>query len=144
MHTTLIFTLTLTLELMKQVVYFSPMPKLILHRGSAVNDAGRSYKVIVKGQRVGKINDGDMQIYTIPAGDVEIYCKIDWCRSNKITKNLQEHEQLDLLVSGRYTGLMALWNMVCVIITPHKYLLLEEVASTRKASPINAPAQPAT
>lgn len=112
---------------------------LNLYRGYSSMDDGRRYKVIINGKVVDRIAADSCSQYELPIGEVEIYCKVDWCRSNKITKTVNAQDSITLAVSNRYTGLLALWNMVCVIFTPHKYLLLEEMSGALLSQPSDTP-----
>jgi hypothetical protein len=51
-------------------------------------DRGRQYSVIIDGQVVGKVKPGERVRFGVPAGEREIFLKIDWAKSKSFRANL--------------------------------------------------------
>ena len=92
----------------------------------------RKYKIIVDGDNMGTIKDGKTVEIPVQPGEHELYLKIDWCRSNKITFNIADEEQVQFRC--RYNGTCRRGNMMdsfkfghVVIFKRDEFLLLEKL-----------------
>ena len=47
-------------------------------------DRYRSYEVIVNGRLRGELARGEQRSFEVEAGEVEVYLKIDWCKSRAV------------------------------------------------------------
>jgi hypothetical protein len=63
-------------------------------------DRLRNYKVIVDEKEVGSLGSGETFETSISPGIHTLYLKIDWCRSNKIEFEVQDHETLEFTCGG--------------------------------------------
>lgn len=67
-----------------------------LKRDSGYVDRMRAYKVMLDGEQVAKIKNGEQIEIDVAPGNHELYLKIDWCQSNRIefdlNKNAMEFE----------------------------------------------------
>ena len=54
---------------------------LVIRRGKAYVDKARAYKVLVDGNEVGRIKNGEEAVYPLPPGRHELLLKIDWATS---------------------------------------------------------------
>lgn len=61
-----------------------------LKRDSGFADRLRAYKVILDGEEVVKIKNGEHIELNAEPGQHELYLKIDWCESNRIEFELNE------------------------------------------------------
>lgn len=100
------------------------MSKIKITRDRGYADKGRLYKVICNGECIGKIRDGETKEFESAAGNKEIYMKIDWCRSNKMTVDVPEEGTVSLLCGSNLQGMTGLPGLIIVIFLPHKYLWL--------------------
>ena len=65
------------------------MPVIEIQRDSdRLADHLRSYKVVIDGAVVGAIEPGESAAFDVTTGCHEIFLKVSWCRSEKITVNL--------------------------------------------------------
>jgi hypothetical protein len=64
-------------------------------------DRYRSYEVIVNDQLRGELGRGEQRTFEVGAGEVEIYTKIDWCRSRKIRLNVNPGSEIRLVCQPR-------------------------------------------
>lgn len=63
--------------------------KILIERASkGWVDRYRLYEVMVNGELVGKIGRGETRTIESDSGPIEIYLKIDWCRSRAIRLDL--------------------------------------------------------
>jgi hypothetical protein len=56
-----------------------------VERLEGLRDRARAYKVMIDGQEVGTIRHGQQQSFQITPGTHEVFLKIDWCRSPKLS-----------------------------------------------------------
>lgn len=66
------------------------MPNIILKRDSGWADGVRKYKILLDGNVLCKIADGETLTLPIEAGQHTIKVKIDWCGSKVINFTVQE------------------------------------------------------
>ena len=97
-----------------------------IERGLQLDDCFRKYIVILDGREIARIKLGQRRELPVATGTHEIYCEIDWCRSNKITFIMETDDQVK-----RFRVRSARWSF---ILTPiyitflrHKYLELKEI-----------------
>ena len=62
-----------------------------IKRDSGFADKTRAYKVILDGEEVGKIKDGQKIKIDIAPGGHKLYIKIDWCQSNIVEFEMNEN-----------------------------------------------------
>jgi hypothetical protein len=75
---------------------------------SAFTDHLRSYKVILDGETVGRLRPGGSAIFDVAPGSHQLYLKIDWGRSEKVTVNLMADQSARFYCAPRgniFTGL---------------------------------------
>jgi hypothetical protein len=69
---------------------------LILNRHPGKRDGWRAYRVMVDGNKVAVLNEGETRELTLSPGDHEVWIKLDWTRSPKIKLNLAEASRTHL------------------------------------------------
>ena len=63
---------------------------LILNRQPGKRDLWRAYRVMVDGNQVAVLNEGETCELTLSPGDHQVWIKLDWTRSPKIKLDLAE------------------------------------------------------
>ena len=63
---------------------------ITINRDSGYVDRIRAYKVVLDGNVVGKIKNGQQIKLDVAPGNHQIYLKIDWCRSNTVEFEIDE------------------------------------------------------
>lgn len=67
---------------------------VIVHRGNAMQDILRSYKVFIDGKEVGKIKQSEEQQYKLSYGKHVIQFKIDWKGSKLLEFELNDNSPI--------------------------------------------------
>lgn len=98
------------------------MTKLVISRDKLFVDRNRKYKVMRDKECLGEIRDGETLIFDVPHGKQEIYFKLDWMRSNKIALDPKRRDEIKIRTGCNMTGMKALLTVLCVFLTPSKYL----------------------
>lgn len=71
------------------------MKKITIVRKSEFTNRIRNYEVYADDKIIAKVANGEEITLLIPEHTKELYCKIDWCGSNRIAINqLKENERL--------------------------------------------------
>ena len=80
--------------------------RIVLNRSSEWVNRARSLKVLVDGQQVGTIRNGNTEEFRIAPGAHTVTCKIDWCSSRDFEVNVRAEETAYLHVRS---GLKYYW-----------------------------------
>jgi hypothetical protein len=74
--------------------------KLVLTRKSELLNALRGYRVVIDGEKRGKIGNGDTEEYEVTPGKHIVSCKVDWCGSRDYAFEVNEGEVAYLQVKN--------------------------------------------
>ncbi len=66
------------------------MPRMRIRRDTGWADKLRAYRILLDGQELGRIKQGETQEFEVSAGSHEIVAKVDWCSSAPMTFDLDE------------------------------------------------------
>ncbi len=104
------------------------MANLELFRVSEYANRVRDINVLVNGEVIGVISNGETKIFDIPEGDNQVQVKIDWCTSKPISFNIGENETKRLTMSSfaKHNPLGTLAAIYYITFASNKYLQLEE------------------
>jgi hypothetical protein len=77
----------------------------------------REYRLLIDGQKIGTIANGQLKEFELPSGQHTIIAKIDWCSSKEITFDLNDNDLKIFLVGGflRRKWLNLLWSGLLII-----------------------------
>lgn len=106
------------------------MSTIKLKRDSGYADRIRAYHVVIDGKKVTKINNGGNIEIEVEPGDHELFLKVDWCRSNKITFSITEGETKAFDCGSSLRGYKLLFAIIYAIILWSSYLWLRESPNT--------------
>lgn len=95
---------------------------IVLSRASAYADRVRAYKVMLDGQHVGEIRNGETQRFPVAAGTHALHLKVDWTTSQPVAFDVAPGGTVRFSCSPKGNALTA---MVFALFTPKKYLRLE-------------------
>lgn len=98
-----------------------------IKRDSSYADKLRSYKVILDGEVVGELADGQSKSFNVEPGTHTLYMKIDWARSNKLTFRSAGTQTLNFRCGSNLKGAKVFLAIVYATILPHKYINLERI-----------------
>ena len=97
------------------------MTTLKIKRDKGWADKVRSYKIVLDGKVIENIKEGESKELNIDAGQHELFCKIDWSRSNKVQFDINNNESKDFKIQSSLRGFKAILAIVYYIFLPHKY-----------------------
>ncbi len=105
------------------------MAKLELTRVSEYANKVRDIKVFIDNQQVGVISNGQTKEFEIPAGKQHtLQVKIDWCTSNVIDFEIDEHEtrRFTMTSFAKHNPIGTFAAIYYITVASDKYLRLEE------------------
>lgn len=76
------------------------MATIKIQRTSEYINSMRDYQILIDGQKVGGVANGDTRFFEIAEGKHKIFSKIGWCRSPEIAIDLNDNETMSLKVGG--------------------------------------------
>lgn len=97
-----------------------------LTRDSGWTDRIRSYHVVVNGEKVGEIKNGESKNFDIAPGTHEMMIKIDWCSSNLLTFDVKANEDVSFECGSNLKGIKVILAFVYVLFMRNKYLWLKQ------------------
>jgi hypothetical protein len=92
-------------------------------------DTLRAYKVVVDGEEVGRIRDGETLDFVVPPGSHRLRLKIDWTGSKELTF-LVRHGEIRSFSSSPFQGL-AIVTLLRSIFQHDRYITLRDDGSLR-------------
>ena len=102
--------------------------QLKLTRDSGYADKARDYIVLLNGQRIGEIGDGEQRVFDIPAGSHELSLKIDWCTSNTLSLNVAQGKRFCCQCGSNLRGLKLFTALYYATLGYKRYLWLAQDA----------------
>ena len=105
------------------------MPTLRIRRAKEFADYLRAYAILLDGDKLGEIKNGETREFPISPGRHQLRVKIDWCGSMTIPfVAATGNEILDFSVRSNLKGSGGLAALYYVIFRPNKYIVLERQA----------------
>lgn len=102
-----------------------------IERGLEWIDAFRKYIINVDCKEIAKLKLDKILELPVTIGKHEMFCKIDWCRSNKITFVMETDDQVRRFrVRPAINGWKFILMPVYLTFLSHKYLELREIQGT--------------
>ncbi len=95
-----------------------------LKRVSCWTDRLRAYKVILDGNTLGEIGNGEEREFKVPAGKHTLKMKIDWCGSNTIDFETQGNP-VEFECGSNLGGTRALLAIFYVFFLRNEYVWLK-------------------
>ena len=97
-----------------------------IKRDSGYVDRLRAYKVVVDGNVVGEIKNGQQIELDVSQGKHELFLKIDWCRSNVVEFESDGSSDIEFECGSNLRGLKILLSIVYVTFLRSKYIWLKK------------------
>ncbi|MEB3343631.1 hypothetical protein [Okeania sp.] len=98
---------------------------LKLKRDSGSVDLLRAYKVVLDGNIIGYIKNGEEREFDIAEGNHDLFLKIDWCRSNVLSFK-DNANTVNFECGSSCRGWKAFLVIIYIIFLPNKYLWLKK------------------
>jgi hypothetical protein len=96
---------------------------IAISRGSSYADSQRDYRVLLDGQEIGRLADGDTKSFPIIPGAHSLKLKIDWAGSNEISFDANTSQTVRFECMSCLRG----WRIgfaVFALLTPNSYIKL--------------------
>jgi hypothetical protein len=90
-----------------------------VERKEGWRDRARPYKVIIDGQRVGGVGHGQQESFEVVPGTHEVFLKLDWCRSPKLTVDVAGGQRAKVTCEAGGNFWMTFFD---VLFRPTKYI----------------------
>ncbi len=87
----------------------------------------RRYKVILDGQLIGDIADGQSKSFDISPGSHTLHLKVDLARSNKVRFEAAANKTIHFRCANSITGFKIIFAIVYATILIHRYIELERI-----------------
>jgi hypothetical protein len=104
------------------------MASLTITRDSGYADRLRAYQVILDGERIGEIRNGETKEFSIGPGKHALSLKIDWCGSETVEFVLNPEETLAFQVKSSLRGKRVFLSLWYALFARNSYLLLERTS----------------
>lgn len=92
------------------------MATIKIQRTSEYNNKLRDFSIYVDGNKVGTIVDGEVKEFTTTPGTHVVTAKIDWCSSQNVSVEVEDHKVATLEVGGFKFGNWILPLVIGVVI----------------------------
>jgi hypothetical protein len=97
---------------------------ITISRDSGYADRIRDYLVVVDGNEVGRLKNGETRVLPLGPGPHELVMKIDWCSSNTVAFSLADGESANFRCGSNCRGLRLFLGLFYVVFARDKYLWL--------------------
>lgn len=101
--------------------------KITIKRDSGYADRFRSYQVIVDGETIGSIADGQSKSFSIKPGAHTLRLKIDWGKSNDVVFTAVRDKTTHFICASRARGVKVLLAVIYATILSQRYIKLERI-----------------
>ncbi|HLG12278.1 MAG TPA: hypothetical protein VI876_11020 [Dehalococcoidia bacterium] len=90
-------------------------------------DKHRGYLVVLNGETVAIVRDGQSIEVENTTGKNELYLRVDWCRSPVLGFDLQVDETIELECGNSLSGLKLLMTPLYLTVLRAEYLFLHQI-----------------
>lgn len=101
------------------------MAMIRIKRESTRSDRLRSYRVELDGKSIGQIKDSELKSFEVAPGKHSLRLKVDWARSNAVTFEMEEGEDLEFACRSALEGREWMASIYAIFL-PHKYIELKQ------------------
>jgi len=92
------------------------MSKIMIKRKTAAGDSFRKYKIYIDNQLVGAVRENETQIFDIPAGEHQIYTRIDFFKSPVHKFEINDNEEKTFEAGNNSSLTKLIINLLLTII----------------------------
>jgi hypothetical protein len=97
-----------------------------IKRDSRYADRIRLYKIVLDGNVIGKIKNGQQLELEVPPGKHQLHLKIDWCRSNFVDFEANGGS-IEFECGNNIRGFKILFVIFFITFLPGQYLWLKRI-----------------
>lgn len=76
------------------------MGKVRIQRSNQWYGGVRDYKIFLDNQKIGEVGMGDIKEFTIPDGEHQLFARIDWFETKKVSLNLEKDEVKEIILKS--------------------------------------------
>jgi len=102
------------------------MPLVTIIRDAGYVDRLRAYQIMIDGQTVGELKNGEIKQFSVPAGQHQLAVKVDWCGSKRVHFKIAEGETLEFDAKSNVRGKHGYGILWTVFFDRYSYLALEQ------------------
>lgn len=96
-----------------------------VERAEGLRDRARAYKGMIDGHEAGTIRHGSEESFQVTPGPHEVFLKIDWCRSPKLTVDVASGQRARVTCAPSGT----IWTAIfAIIFKPTSYIRAQVAA----------------
>src|SRR6188508_88630 len=77
---------------------------IIITRTSQYANRLRAIKIFINGKEAGSVANGKTEEFPVPAGPVELYAKIDWCKTKPVALTLDPGQKVQFELGSPLKG----------------------------------------
>jgi hypothetical protein len=99
---------------------------IIITRTSQFANRLRAIKIFINGKNAGYIDNGKTIEFPVPAGPVELYAKIDWCKTRPVTLKLEPGHKAKFELGSRPTGFRGFLALYYLIFQNQDWIYLRQ------------------
>jgi len=99
---------------------------IIIKRDSGYADRLRAYEVVLDGNVVGKVRNGQQVEINVSQGKHVLFLKIDWCQSNAVEFESNGSSNVEFDCGSNLRGLKIFLSIVYATILRSKYIWLKK------------------
>ncbi|MES2951036.1 MAG: hypothetical protein V4858_21070 [Pseudomonadota bacterium] len=99
-----------------------------ISRDSGYTDVLRSYSILLNGQKIGELKNGETKLMPIGEGKHTLIAKIDWCGSESIHFSISPGETVNFSVRSNLRGWRILLTLFVILFSRNSYLSLKQAS----------------
>ena len=102
--------------------------KIEITRNSQWTNKVRGITIIVNGEKIGKIADGETKTFEVDAGEIHLAAKIDWCATKPLVFKATAQEVYRFELGSNLQGAKVFYMAAYyVMFKPSEYLYLKDL-----------------
>jgi hypothetical protein len=102
----------------------TPGSTIIITRTSQYANRLRGIKIFINGKEAGSVGNGKTEEFPVPAGTVELYARIDWCKTKPVTLTLDPGQKVSFELGSPLKGARLFLTLYYAIFKPGDWIYL--------------------
>ena len=96
-----------------------------IKRDSGYADRIRAYKIVLDGNVIGEIKNGQQLELNVPRGKHQLHLKIDWCRSNVVDFEMNDNT-IEFECGSNLGGFKIVFSILYITFLRSQYIWLKK------------------